>query len=91
MHINLLGLMGFIPGTDELSHLIVGSLSIVFQRSRKSGEVSVNWKLTNVPVFKKGKKETLVMTGLSVSLWGLVWRRLFWELLKVTFKQQCSH
>lgn len=91
MHINLLGLMGFVPGADELSHFIVGSLSIVFQRSRKSGEVSVNWKLTNVPVFKKGKKETLVMTGLSVSLWGLVWRRLFWELLKVTFKQQCSH
>ena len=29
--------------------------SVIF--SWKSGEVSVDWKLANVPVFKKGKKE----------------------------------
>jgi len=42
----------------ELANFIVKPLSIIFQRSWKSGEVSVNWKLANVvPVFKKGKKE----------------------------------
>ena len=34
------------------------SLSITLQRSWKSEEVEVNWKLAStVPVFKKGKKE----------------------------------
>lgn len=42
---------------NALAHFIVGSLSIIFQRSWESGEVPVNWKLANVPVFKKGRKE----------------------------------
>jgi len=41
-----------------LADVIAGPLSIIFQWSWESGEVPVNWKLTNVvPVFKKGKKE----------------------------------
>lgn len=42
---------------------------------------------------KRVKRKTLVITGLSVSLWCLVklWRRLFWESLKITFEWQCSH
>ncbi|KAK4807113.1 hypothetical protein QYF61_018454 [Mycteria americana] len=41
----------------ELANVIVGPLSIIFQRSLESGEVPVDWKLANVPIFKKGKKE----------------------------------
>ena len=37
--------------------VIVGLLSIIFQRSWDSGKVPVDWKLANVPIFKKGKKE----------------------------------
>jgi len=42
----------------ELSVVIVGPLSIIFQWSWESGEVPVDWKLANVvPIFTKGKKE----------------------------------
>ena len=42
----------------ELSVVIVGPLSIIFQWSWESGEVPVDWKLANVvPIFKKSKKE----------------------------------
>ncbi|GAB0190123.1 mitochondrial enolase superfamily member 1 [Grus japonensis] len=42
----------------ELADVIARPLSIIFQRSQESGEVSVDWKLANiVPIFKKGKKE----------------------------------
>ena len=42
----------------ELADVIMGPLSIIFQRSWESGEVPVDWKLANVvPIFKKGKKE----------------------------------
>ncbi|GAB0183669.1 mitochondrial enolase superfamily member 1 [Grus japonensis] len=42
----------------ELTEVIVGPLSIIFQWSWESGEVPVDWKLANVvKIFKKGKKE----------------------------------
>lgn len=42
----------------ELADVIVRCLSIIFQQSLESGEVSINWKLSNVVlVFKLGKKE----------------------------------
>ncbi|GAB0184036.1 mitochondrial enolase superfamily member 1 [Grus japonensis] len=41
----------------ELAYVISGPLSIVFQCLWESGEVPVNWKLANVPIFKKSKKE----------------------------------
>ena len=42
----------------ELSDVIAGLLSIIFQWSWESGEVPVDRKLPNVvPVLKKGKKE----------------------------------
>ncbi|GAB0182551.1 mitochondrial enolase superfamily member 1 [Grus japonensis] len=42
----------------ELADVIVRPLSIIFEWSWESGEVSVDWKLANVvPIFKKGKKE----------------------------------
>ncbi|KFV86917.1 RNA-directed DNA polymerase from mobile element jockey, partial [Struthio camelus australis] len=42
----------------ELADVIARPLSIIFERSWRSGEVPEDWKKANVtPVFKKGKKE----------------------------------
>ena len=41
----------------ELADIIERPLSIVFQQSRESVEVPVDWKLADVPVFKERKKE----------------------------------
>uniref|UniRef100_A0A8B9PD33 Reverse transcriptase domain-containing protein n=1 Tax=Apteryx owenii TaxID=8824 RepID=A0A8B9PD33_APTOW len=42
----------------ELADIIAKPLSIIFERSWRTGEVSEDWKKANVtPVFKKGKKE----------------------------------
>lgn len=41
----------------ELADIIERPLSIIFQQSRESVEVPVDWKLADVPVFKERKKE----------------------------------
>ena len=42
----------------------------IYQQSWESGEVPVGWRAADVTaVFKKGKKKSLVVAGLSVSLW----------------------
>ncbi|KFV84836.1 hypothetical protein N308_15146, partial [Struthio camelus australis] len=42
----------------ELVDVLARPLSIIFERSWRSGEVPEDWKKANVtPVFKKGKKE----------------------------------
>ncbi|KFV78073.1 RNA-directed DNA polymerase from mobile element jockey, partial [Struthio camelus australis] len=42
----------------QLADVIARPLSILLERSWRSGEVPEDWKKTNVtPVFKKGKKE----------------------------------
>ena len=42
----------------ELVDVIVEPLSIIFERSWRTGEVPEDWREANVtPVFKKGKKE----------------------------------
>ncbi|PKU35648.1 rna-directed dna polymerase from mobile element jockey- hypothetical protein [Limosa lapponica baueri] len=42
----------------ELAEVIDGPLSIIFERSWRTGEVPEDWRKANViPVFKKGKKE----------------------------------
>ncbi|KFV83152.1 RNA-directed DNA polymerase from mobile element jockey, partial [Struthio camelus australis] len=42
----------------ELADVIARPLSIILERSWRSGEVPEDWKKANVtPVFKKGKKE----------------------------------
>ncbi|GAB0207485.1 mitochondrial enolase superfamily member 1 [Grus japonensis] len=44
----------------ELADVIARPLSIIFERSWRTGEVPEDWRKTNViPVFKKGKKEDL--------------------------------
>ncbi|PKU29706.1 rna-directed dna polymerase from mobile element jockey- hypothetical protein [Limosa lapponica baueri] len=44
----------------ELAEVIAGLLSIIFERSWRTGEVPEDWRKVNVtPVFRKGKKEDL--------------------------------
>ncbi|PKU37371.1 rna-directed dna polymerase from mobile element jockey- hypothetical protein [Limosa lapponica baueri] len=44
----------------ELAEVIAGPLSIIFERSWRTGEVPEDWRKASViPVFKKGKKEDL--------------------------------
>ena len=44
----------------ELADKVAKSLSIVSERSWRSGEVPTNWRRGNItPIFKKGKKEEL--------------------------------
>ncbi|PKU38324.1 rna-directed dna polymerase from mobile element jockey-like [Limosa lapponica baueri] len=42
----------------ELAEVIAGPLSIIFEKSWRTGEVPEDWRKANItPVFKKGKKE----------------------------------
>ncbi|KAJ7419652.1 hypothetical protein BTVI_24604 [Pitangus sulphuratus] len=44
----------------ELADVIAKPLLVIFEQFLESGEVSADWKLTNiVPIFKKSKKEDL--------------------------------
>jgi len=52
----------------ELADGIVKPLSIIFERSWRTGEVSEDWrKATVTPVFKKSKNGTQGTTGQSAS------------------------
>ncbi|KFW94396.1 RNA-directed DNA polymerase from mobile element jockey, partial [Phalacrocorax carbo] len=44
----------------ELADVLAEPLSIIFERSWRTGEVPKDWRTANVtPIFKKGKKEDL--------------------------------
>jgi len=43
---------------SELADVVAEPLSIIFERSWRTGEVPEDWRMANVtPIFKKGKKE----------------------------------
>ena len=67
---------------SELAEVIAEPLSIIFERSWRTGEVPEDWRTANVaPVCKKGKKGKIwETTGQSVSPLSLerCWNSLFW-------------
>jgi len=63
----------------ELPYVIADPLSVIFERSWRTGEVPKDWRKASVtPVFKKGKKEGT--TGQSASLPSLEssWSSSLW-------------
>lgn len=54
-----MGLDGIHPrALKELVEVLASTLSIIFQKSRLTMEVPVDWRLANVtPIYKKGRKE----------------------------------
>ncbi|KAJ7408520.1 RNA-directed DNA polymerase from mobile element jockey [Pitangus sulphuratus] len=43
--------------SKELADVITKPLSVIFEQSWESREVPADWKLANVPIFKKDKKK----------------------------------
>ncbi|KFV55227.1 hypothetical protein N328_09668, partial [Gavia stellata] len=70
----------------ELAEVIAGPLSIIFERSWRTGEVPEDWRKANVtPVFKKGKKED-PGNGRPVSLTSIPGKMVEQLVLGVTSK-----
>ncbi|KGL82474.1 hypothetical protein N309_14138, partial [Tinamus guttatus] len=70
----------------ELADAIAKPLSIIFERSWRTGEVPEDWKKANVtPVFKKGKKEDPA-NGLGpvslISVSEKVMEQIIWRAIK---------
>ena len=56
-----MGSDGSHPGVlREVAEVVAEPLSVIYQRSWRTGEVPKEWRMASVsPVFKKGKKEDL--------------------------------
>ncbi|KAK4810993.1 hypothetical protein QYF61_014465 [Mycteria americana] len=86
MHISM-GPDGIHPRVlKSLANVIAGPLAIIFQWPWESGERSQltgSWQMLS-QFSRRGRRKTLVITGLSVPFQCLVqlWISLFWELLK---------
>jgi len=83
-----MGLDGMHPQVlRELADVIAEPLSIIFERSWRTGEVPEDWRKPNVtPVFKKGKKEDPGNYRL-VSLTSIPGKVMEQLILKVIIKQ----
>jgi len=59
MHLNVYKSMGSDDrALKEMADVVAEPLSIIFENSRLSSEVSGDWKKGNItPIFKKGRKE----------------------------------
>ncbi|KGL75503.1 RNA-directed DNA polymerase from mobile element jockey, partial [Tinamus guttatus] len=67
----------------ELAEVIAKPLSIIFERSWRTGEVPEDWKKANVtPVFKNGKKED-PGNYRPVSLTSVLGKVMEWLILAV--------
>jgi len=66
----------------ELADVIAEPLSIIFDRSWRTGEVPKDWRKASVtPIFKKGKKEDPgnYCYRLDAVLCSLLWATLLWQ------------
>jgi len=71
----------------ELANVIAEPLSIIFERSWRTGEVPEDWRKANViPIFKKGKKEDPGKYR-PVSLTSILAKMMEQLLLEVIIKQ----
>ena len=71
----------------ELADVIAEPLSIIFERSWRTGEVPMDWRKANVtPVFKKGKKDD-PGNYRSVSLTSTPQKMMEQLILEVIIKQ----
>lgn len=65
----------------ELTGVIAKPLSIIFERSWRTGEVPEDWRIANVTlVFRRARRRIQETTGESVSPLSLerCWNSLFW-------------
>jgi len=71
----------------ELAEVVAEPLSIIFERSWRTGEVPMDWRKANVtPVFKKGKKDD-PGNYRSVSLTSTPQKMMEQLILEVIIKQ----
>jgi len=71
----------------ELADVIAEPLSIIFERSWRTGEVPKDWRnTTGTPVFKKGKEEDPVNYR-TISLTSILGKMMEQLILEIIIKQ----